>query len=283
MAHIIFEGLVAVENGQLYCKFIGDPKDDKPVIVVLPGGPGLGYELYEGHSAVFASTARMLFFDPRGTDQSTQALQVADYTLDNYIKDAKALIDHFHLTKVIILGTSYGSMAAVNFAITYPEVLHKLILVAGAPSHHFIECAQQELAVHGNAAQQVIGKILFAGEFKDDAELSEFFSIMAPLYSIKAKRDGVSKRTVKCARALLNHGFKTRFGLFDYRARLAEIKAPTLIMVGRQDWINPVSQAQIMADAIEYAALQVIDGAGHAVAVDQPAIYQCCVIDFIQA
>jgi proline iminopeptidase len=193
---------------------------------VFPGGPGFGYEIYEAHSGCFAEDINMLFFDPIGCGRSSKASAIADYTFDNYTKNVKSLISHFGMKKVCILGTSYGSMAALNFAIRYPDNLDKLILVAGASSYHFREAAKQKLSARGTPEQKLAGEKVLAGRegFKTSEELANYFQMMAPLYSHKAKREGAAPYKAMCSIEPLNFAITTQFEKFDYRACIRSTK-----------------------------------------------------------
>lgn len=58
---------------------------------------------------------------------------------------------------------------------------------------------------------------------------------------------------------------------FDMRARLSEIRVPTLVIVGSADQMTPVQHAHFLASHIAGARLQVIAGAGHMVILEKPA------------
>lgn len=288
---MIFEGFVNVAGGRIFCKLDGDESSTEPVIVVFPGGPGFGHEIYQGHSGDLAEHARLLFFDPLGTGQSSSLENILDYTLDNYIVTAKALIDHFNFEQVIILGTSYGSMAALNFAIKYPEITQKIILVGGAPSHHFLEEAKRELNRRGTQEQiNICEQKLFPGEFKSQQEIGYFLHVMTPLYSYRAAQAAKTTQTdssapsayrAACAIDPLNSAFASRFDSFDYRNSLPDLTMPALLLVGEHDWINPVSQVQLIADGLPNAKLFIVKNSGHSVAVDRPDIYKREIVEFI--
>ena len=200
--------------------------------------------------------------------------------LDNYVMNAYALLNYFNIKKVIILGISYGSMCALNFARLYPNVAEKLILVGGAPSYEFLAEAKKLLEAKGNEAQKMVGEKLFAGDFKSQDDISNFFTVMSTLYSLKAKREGISPYKTICSLEPLNQAFRTEFEMFDYRNILPTITANTLILVGAEDWINPPSQAQITASLLPNARLCVIEESGHSIAVDQPYVYRNLINDF---
>jgi len=278
---MLFEGLITVSRGEMYCKLIGDEERNQ-TIVVFPGGPGFSYEIYEGHSGHFSAYSNMLFFDPIGSGKSTRLSDMTEYTLDGYIQDAKEMIEHFNLTNFVILGTSYGSMAALNFAITYPDIAQKIILVGGAPSYNFLEAAKLELNRRGTHEQIKAGNKLFAGSFENEEQIGEFLSALSTLYSEKARRTGGSPyKKVRCSIEPLNAAFRYEFDRFNYLDKLEDISIPVLQLVGEHDWINPVSQARLMEERIAGIKLVVIPECGHSVAADAPDIYTREVLDFI--
>jgi pimeloyl-ACP methyl ester carboxylesterase len=63
---------------------------------------------------------------------------------------------------------------------------------------------------------------------------------------------------------------------------LGSIKVPTLVIVGDQD--QPfLAPCEYMAKKIPGARLEVIPGAGHSSNLDQPAIFNRVLSDFLQA
>lgn len=279
--NIIFEGMIQTPLGSVYTKLVGDVNNTLPVIVVFPGGPGFGHEVYQGHSGHFAEHARMLFFDPIGSGKSSKLDNHKEYTQDNYIKTVKALVDHFNFKNIIILGTSYGSMTAQKFAIDYSELVSKLILVGGAPSHHFLESAKEQLDKRGTDEQKAISKILFDGNLTDEKDVARFMSVMAPLYSNRAQKTGASAYKATGSVEPLNMAFRTRFDHFDYREKLKKLTIPALIFVGEDDWVNPVEQVSLIAELMPNAKLIIVEDSGHSIAVDRPDIYTPAVIDFL--
>lgn len=277
-----FQGYINITRGRVFCKITGNKFIHEPLIIVFPGGPGFGHEIYEKHSGCFADLRQMLFFDPIGSGKSSSPDNADEYTIDNYVSDAKEILDHFYIKKAIILGTSYGSVAALNFAIQYPSYVDKLILIAGAPSYHFLEAAKSELLKRGTAQQIEIAQTLFSGGFKNEQDVREYFAIMSPLYSNKAKREGVVPYKAKCSVVPLNSAFRNRFEMYDYRNQLHKITAPTYILVGEDDWINPIDQAQEIHKGIKHSALYVIKGAGHSVAIDRPDEYRSIISKLIK-
>lgn len=56
----------------------------------------------------------------------------------------------------------------------------------------------------------------------------------------------------------------------DYQPTLRRCKVPTLLMCGAEDGLTPPKRHDYMAGLIPYAALEVIEGAGHLLPLEQP-------------
>ncbi len=62
---------------------------------------------------------------------------------------------------------------------------------------------------------------------------------------------------------------------------LADIKMPTLIIVGEQDVGTPVSAAEFLHRGIQGSKLVVIKNAGHLPNIEQAGIFNRAVLDFL--
>ncbi len=70
----------------------------------------------------------------------------------------------------------------------------------------------------------------------------------------------------------------------DSRATLGSITVPTLVIVGEEDVLTPLADAQAMMDLLPAAAnprLEIITGAGHASCVERPAAVTLAITDFL--
>jgi proline iminopeptidase len=65
--------------------------------------------------------------------------------------------------------------------------------------------------------------------------------------------------------------------------RLGEIKAPTLVMAGRDDFIFPPEHQGVLAAGIPNARLRIIERAGHNPHLEQPDRVFAAVREFISA
>jgi pimeloyl-ACP methyl ester carboxylesterase len=64
---------------------------------------------------------------------------------------------------------------------------------------------------------------------------------------------------------------------------LPQINVPTLVVVGAEDTITPVSMSQTLADKIPNAKLEIIPQAGHLSNIEQPEIFNQTVREFCES
>ncbi len=110
-----------------------------------------------------------------------------------------------------------------------------------------------------------------AGDFKSNEELKQFFIDMAPLYSNKARQQGINVQafdTMSLTYEATNKGFAKSMRELNYTPDLHKIKCPTLVFAGEDDWICPPEFAQKIAEEIPKAQLRIFTNSNHSVGID---------------
>lgn len=246
------------------------PLGSRPIIFVLPGGPGLDHSTFQSYTCLL-DTADLVFHDPRGCGKSDKN-DPRSYSMENYIEDIEAIRQALQLNKIILAGKSYGSVCAMGYALRYQHALDKLILSAGAPSFRSLETAKENLKKIANETQLKAFDKLFNGELKSAGDLTEFYIKTAPLYSprLKTKLETYlfAMFTKNFSYEAANLGYSSFLRTFDFEPHLHKIKCDTLIIAGDQDWVNDLRHIQVMADNIPNNTLKIFENAGHAIEVD---------------
>jgi pimeloyl-ACP methyl ester carboxylesterase len=67
----------------------------------------------------------------------------------------------------------------------------------------------------------------------------------------------------------------------DFTARLGEITVPTCVIVGERDLLKPPRYAEVIHGSIRGSELHVLPGAGHAVCVEVPSVFNATVLNFL--
>lgn len=166
---------------------------------------------------------------------------------------------------VILVGASMGGAAAIDFTLTYPEVVQKLVLIDSA----------------GFAAGSAMGKLMFppldrlATEFLRNPRVRR--SISRAAYKNKSL---ASVDAQLCAAMHLNMpgwnqaliAFTKSGGYTSFKDKLMHIQQPTLILWGENDRILGIADANKFQQAIPHSKLIWIKDCGHVPHLEQPEI-----------
>jgi proline iminopeptidase len=260
-----------------------------PVLIAHPGGPGTD-AAFLGDLAELDEVATIVWLDPRGTGGSTEPTDATAYSLAHYAADVEALREHLGLDRVGLLGFSHGGMVAMRYAVGHSDRLSHLVLLDTAPAldtEAMTRVAASMDRRSGEPWYDEVRREIDADEAvaDDDEAIAGLLRIM-PMYF--HRWDDVAQRfiaSLKEAGAMFHArataAWNTEQPSMDLRPELAGIDAPTLVVVGDDDFICDVTSAHEMADGISGARLAVIGEAGHFPWVEQPAAFRAALDPFL--
>ena len=204
--------------------------------VVLLHPVGLDSTCWGAQIAAFASCFQVLRVDLRGHGRSDTP--PPPYSLSDYGADVHALLCELGLAPVHVLGLSLGGMVAQVLALEHPEDVRSLVL-ADTNSTLAAE-ARRAVAERGEAARRGgMSSIL-------DDTLTRWFTPDFMGNEIVAQT-----RTRLLADDVEGWAAAWRaISELNTEQRLAEIRVPTLVIIGEKDLSVPVSRAREMADRI---------------------------------
>jgi proline iminopeptidase len=243
---------------------------EKPAMFVIHGGPGMDHSSYKSSLPLLTDKVQIVYFDHRGQGRSARGPKET-YTLENNVDDMEALRDYLGFDKIIVLGTSYGGMVALSYAIKYPERVSHLLAVVTASEGTCLERAKQIVKERGTSEQQSMADRLFAGAFENDGQLREFMEIMGPVYSRKYDAKMAQERRMRAVLSpdAINFAFSGFLRTYNITDQLHKISAPTLVIGGRYDWICAPEYSELIASKIPGADLRIFEESGHWVAADE--------------
>jgi pimeloyl-ACP methyl ester carboxylesterase len=185
-----------------------------------------------------------------------------------HVDDVIELLDDLGLgSSVNVLATSFGGAVGALLAARHPNRVRSLMTVASADG--FTEVMATEVARWREGVVESL-------EGGDRGVLSD---VLEPVvYSkawVAAHREDRAIRRQQIA-ALPKQWFEDLIGLLDsaesfsLASELASIRCPTLVVAAELDGFIPRERCRALAEAIPGAEFRVIEGAGHAVVVEQP-------------
>jgi pimeloyl-ACP methyl ester carboxylesterase len=261
-------------------------RGDGPLLVCHPGGPGGSSAEFEDFAGL-DDTFQLVLLSPRGSHGSDPA---DDYSLASYAADLEALRGHLGVEQFDLLGFSHGGIVAIAYAAAFSDRVGRLLLVdtlavwgddAEAAMQRGIEARKGE-PWFADARQAIEEEQ--AGAFSSVGELIANTQRQIPLYFHRWEgNEKVGGRlAMDFAHAEPLHHFNTvEFPTFDLRGGLRSIEAPTLVVVGDDDFIAGPACADAMLRELPNARLVTIADSGHFVYVEQPEAFRSALTGFL--
>jgi proline iminopeptidase len=254
----------------------------QPATFLVHGGPGADHTSYKPSFSPLSHKMQLIYFDHRGQGRSARGPKET-YTLDNNVEDMEALRQYLGLDKVVVVGSSYGGMVALSYAIRYPQQVSHLIVISTVASYRFRKRAQEILVERGTEEQKAIAQRLWDGTFENEEQLREFFKVMAPMYSFTYNPNAQTKSSdhVILSPDAINVAFGGFLRSYDVVDQLHKITSPTLVIGGRHDWICPPEFSEEIAREIPNADLRIFENSGHLIRVDEPEALRDAIAGFL--
>jgi proline iminopeptidase len=286
MSHLIAgEYDVTLNDVQLHYTVRGSG----PVLIAHSGGPGMDARGWDDFGKI-DEFVTIVVLHPRGSGLSGPAEGDA-YLLPDYAADVQALRLHLGVDKPIVMGWSHGGMVAMQFAFTYPDSLSRLILFdTSAYFGEFlsdIEGAVQEFK-HKRWFKKSFAalKAEWAGEYQSDEDMSRLWAEEMRFYFKKFDKNAQAyhERTkdLRIAIAPLKTFNDKEAPTLDLRPHLKKITVPTLVIVGRHDFITNVAMAEEIVKHIANARLEIFENSGHYGLVEEPEKFYRVIKEFVE-
>lgn len=274
-----------VVNGvRLWYRVAGRPEGTP--VVFLHGGPGQGGQTF----ARFAGPPlephlRMVYLDQRGSGRSERPWNDA-YSLDLLVDDLEQLRRAWGVEKITLVGHSFGTILALEYAAEHPERTERVILTAAAPDLPRaldLQCVRLERLDPTTYAQAVAERPrdlaarcnpFAAGRAFVDGAMYPDPATMA-LVDGTDSADGLSN-TGEIGRVLFGGG------LMHYRFdRHARLTMPVLVIAGLADFQTVVEPQRDLVAALPDARILEYPDRGHFMFVEDPARFAADVVEFL--
>lgn len=264
---------VTVNGVSLYYEIYGHGTP----LVVLYGGPGLDHAYLLPQMLKLANHYELVFYDQRGSGQSTGAVDSVSMTVSNFVVDLEGLRRALHLDKMNLLGHSWGGLLAMEYAVRYPQRVTKIILASsvGATSKWEIPFAQNREARRTPQDSAALVKIMGSEGFAKRAPpvMQQFVKLFFRSYfhnqsladSLSLTFTPETAQNVLPILALMSK----QIASYDLRPQLRKLSCPVLILHGDDDPI-PLKYAEETRACIPGSRLVVLKNCGHFSYIEAP-------------
>ena len=173
-------------------------------------------------------------------------------TINDYAKAVVAFLDAAGVERAAVVGHSMGGAIAQTMALGFGERVAGLVLV-------------------GSGARLRVTPAILEGIQSDFERVAELITRFAWSPDAPPALTELGRQAILETGPDVLLGDFTACNNFDVMERLAEIKAPALVVVGSADQLTPPKYTRFLADHIPNAQLVLIEDAGHMVMLEQPA------------
>ena len=174
-------------------------------------------------------------------------------SVSDYADSVIAFLNAAVLSRAVFIGHALGGAIALTLAIVHPERVAGIGLISSGAR---LPIARTVLENAANPATMNMAV----------RSLQESMHIPEALKGLKDQ----NYRQVSSIRPTLFHGDLIACDQFDLTSRLAEVRAPSLVICGTDDQLVPRYFSETLVETIPGAALQTIEGAGHLLMFEQP-------------
>jgi 3-oxoadipate enol-lactonase len=251
--------------------FYLDPNPtDSPAIVLLHGLGSNSSSWQLQTDALIINHYRPIILDLPGFGNSPCLAK--DWSIPGMANWVYRLMTHLGINQYSVAGISMGGTIALQFALDYPKLIDKLILVNTFAKlrpvgimgwFYFFQRAVLILNQSVDTQAEYVARRIFPG-----SEQAEMRRILVE--QIVGANPQVYKKAMKS------------LGLFNVENKLSRITASTLIVTGMEDTTVPRVNQDRMARQIAGSRQEYIPKAGHAVIVDQPDLFNRILLKFLE-
>jgi 3-oxoadipate enol-lactonase len=263
-------GFIEVDGGRIYYEVEGDGHP----LLLIHGGLG-DLRMWDGQVPAFAERYRVIRYDTRGFGRT----ETEDVEFSNRA-DAAAVLDHVAADSAHVVGQSRGGVIGLDLLLEHPGRVDAFISVAGGIGGFMPQLPEGVSPPPWDEMERF-------WEAKDWAALAEL--------ETQVWVDGWGQPSTRVDPTLrrLVHGWI----LTSYEAgkpegrpqpleppaaeRLAEVRVPTLVMVGAVDEPGGVVAERHLAASVDGARLVEFPGVAHMIQLEEPERFNALVLEFL--
>jgi 3-oxoadipate enol-lactonase len=244
--------MIDVDGGTVWADDTGG--EGRPLVLLHPGVGDS--RIWDPVLAPLAERYRVIRYDARGFDRSPAP--TVKYSL---LRDLVAVLDHYRIERTAIVGCSQGGGSALGLALEEPARVSALVLLCPGIPGIPLDDDSDEGAALGQQWERAAA----------DGDVDGLAGVIQRVWGRAGATPDAMEQFRSAARAVLGSGDLEQEDppVFD---RLAEITAPTSLLVGDADFGPLISADKAAAARIAGCELTVVPGMDHLPPLRDPAL-----------
>ncbi len=267
----VMHGFVNLPGVRLSYEMAGE---GEPVIFLHAGL--LDGRMWDKQFAFFAQHYQAIRYDMRYAGKSQTAPSTEPYSP---YQDLYLFMRTLQLPRATLVGLSGGARCALDCAIAFPDIVHKLVLVSpGMSGYSFLDEWTQK---RNTALRQALAH----GDLADAVEVFLTMWTDGPYRTPEQVNPVVRERL----RAMATHTLPLTQSAPTVKelepsaaGRLPEVQAPTLVVLGEQDTPDIHAIGKRVQEQVATSALVMIPDVGHTLVMEQPMAFNAVVDHFLR-
>jgi len=280
------QGMIDVPGGKVWYRIVGSGK--RTPLLLLHGGPGAP-SYYMKPLAALADERPVVFYDQLGCGRSPAPADSSLWTIDRFVRELAAVRQALGLAQVHILGTSWGTILALEYMKTHPTGVRSLVMASAALDIHQWQADADSLK---STLPDSTRKVIDDAERRGATDSPAYQAAMMEYYQRYVARRQPWSPDIDSTFAQLGQSVYTtmdgpsEFTLtgtlrdYDGTAFLKELTVPVLYTCGEYDEALPRTVAAF-ARATPDAEMRIFPGAAHVTMEDDSVAYVAAIRDFL--
>jgi 3-oxoadipate enol-lactonase len=236
---------------------------------VLAHALGCDLTMWDALADVLAEHGRVVRYDQRGHGSSDAP--AGPYAMADLADDAARLLRELDSGPVVWIGLSMGGMVGQELALRHPSLVAALVVANSTSGYPEAARAmwRDRIGTVNAAGSEAIADAVMGRYFHD-----EFRATQAATVARFRRRLVTTSAAgyVACCAAVAGVGTTER---------LPQVAVPTLVIAGELDAGTPLPMSETIARQVQQGTLEVISGASHLSAVEQPERFAALVQQFM--
>lgn len=247
-------------------------KEKRGTLVFVHGVSGSS-AAWKKHEDKFKGEYNILTYDIRGHGKSFKYDKYEDYEIKKFVNDLENLVNYLKIDKFVLIPNSFGSLLALDYALTHQERLLAIIFLS------------INVDVRNNWLKFVLGKpVLKLAKYIDDkmhypisthldySRYSNTHDWTPSIIIANVKNTGISNY-LYCSKQACG---------YDRRKEIEELKVPVLLIHGKKDTIFPVKNSIEVAKKLKNSKLVLLENADHIIVLNHFEKISKVIDDFLK-
>jgi proline iminopeptidase len=288
------EGYIICNGVNHWYKIEGGQHNTVPIVIIHGGPGGNQYTLERTLGPKLALQFTVIYYEQRGCGRSNRPENPEYYSIELLKEDLEDLRKHLQIEKMYLLGTSFGTWIAMEYALSYADRVEKLILQGPVDGNWQRLSINQIWGLYHSSSgniKEITFKIISGNETIEEKK-EKVWSIVdeETIARFSIHNHNLIPDAIKIMRESRKYGFNENFHNAITKApqsypslidKIKDLTTPTKIIVGLYDRNTGVEMSRDIAERIPNSTLKILYNSAHYPECEELENYSKEIVDFI--